>query len=61
MALEERCIDLHNEEDGINPAGAIYVHAFSDLSFISPVVFLYLLKECYVYGMIFLHIGTGHI
>ncbi|XP_074320948.1 uncharacterized protein LOC141657570 isoform X2 [Silene latifolia] len=29
---------------------ALCLHTFSDLSSVSPVVFLFLLKECYVYG-----------
>ncbi|KAH9616634.1 hypothetical protein KSS87_003066 [Heliosperma pusillum] len=29
---------------------ALSLHTFSDLSSVSPVVFLFLLKECYVYG-----------
>lgn len=28
----------------------VSLHAYSDLTNVSPVVFLYLLKECYVYG-----------
>ncbi|XP_072959906.1 uncharacterized protein [Typha angustifolia] len=34
----------------INDKGAICLHAFSDLSHISPATFIFLLKECYIYG-----------
>ncbi|XP_041016662.1 uncharacterized protein LOC121259220 isoform X1 [Juglans microcarpa x Juglans regia] len=50
MGLEERPIELPNEKDKTHPTGTICVHAFSDLTYISPVVFLYLLKECYIHG-----------
>ncbi|XP_042990439.1 uncharacterized protein LOC122317414 isoform X3 [Carya illinoinensis] len=50
MGLEERPIQLPNEKDKTHPTGTICVHAFSDLTYISPVVFLYLLKECYIHG-----------
>ncbi|XP_059440089.1 uncharacterized protein LOC132172583 isoform X3 [Corylus avellana] len=50
MGLEERVADLHNKKDKTDQTGTICVHAFSDLSYISPVVFLYLLKECYIHG-----------
>ncbi|XP_010528921.1 PREDICTED: uncharacterized protein LOC104805911 isoform X2 [Tarenaya hassleriana] len=31
-------------------AGTLCLHAFSDLTYVSPIVFLYLLKGCYVHG-----------
>ncbi|CAF1728192.1 unnamed protein product [Brassica napus] len=30
--------------------GTLCLHAFSDLTHVSPLVFLYLLKECYIHG-----------
>ncbi|KAH7835353.1 hypothetical protein Vadar_025392 [Vaccinium darrowii] len=36
--------------DRTNKARTICLHAYHDLSHVSPVVFLYLLKECYAYG-----------
>ncbi|XP_041020298.1 exonuclease mut-7 homolog isoform X2 [Juglans microcarpa x Juglans regia] len=50
MGLVERSTDLHNKKDKSDQTGTILVHAFSDLTYISPVVFLYLLKECYIHG-----------
>lgn len=38
--------DVNNQELTIS------LHSFSDLSHVSPVVFLYLLKECYIHGTI---------
>lgn len=35
----------HNDEC------SICLHAFSDLSHVPPAIFIYLLKDCYVYGM----------
>lgn len=37
--------------DQTHLAWNITVHSLSDLSYTSPVVFLYLLKECYIRGM----------
>ncbi|XP_051144189.1 uncharacterized protein LOC127260501 [Andrographis paniculata] len=37
-------------ETPINTQTSMSKHAFFDLSHVSPLVFLYLLKECYVYG-----------
>ena len=61
MGLEERLTDLHKKNEKTEQTGTICVHAFSDLTYISPVVFLYLLKECYTHGMIFLPIITSFI
>lgn len=41
--------DAENEEY-INENQAICLHVFSDLTNVSPAVFIYLLKECYIYG-----------
>uniref|UniRef100_A0A5B7B9X1 3'-5' exonuclease domain-containing protein n=1 Tax=Davidia involucrata TaxID=16924 RepID=A0A5B7B9X1_DAVIN len=49
MDLDGRVAELHNR-DKTRQAQAICMHAFSDLSRVSPVVFLYLLKECYASG-----------
>ncbi|KAJ3676083.1 hypothetical protein LUZ60_003495 [Juncus effusus] len=39
------------EKEGPNAKnGCICVHSFSDLSHVSPAAFMYLLKECYIYG-----------
>ena len=54
-------MDLHKKNDKTDQTGTICVHAFSDLTYISPVVFLYLLKECYTHGMIFLPIIASFI
>ncbi|CAH8381956.1 unnamed protein product [Eruca vesicaria subsp. sativa] len=37
----------HEEAESL---GALCLHAFSDLTHVSPVVFLYLLKQCYIHG-----------
>ncbi|KAL5783824.1 hypothetical protein ACOSP7_008853 [Xanthoceras sorbifolium] len=50
MGLEERDAELHANGDKPDQAWTVSVHAFSDLTYISPVVFLYLLKECYIHG-----------
>ncbi|XP_059648442.1 uncharacterized protein LOC132294556 isoform X2 [Cornus florida] len=49
MGLDGSVAELENR-DNVHQAWAIYMHAFSDLSHVSPVVFLYLLKECYFNG-----------
>ncbi|KAK9293341.1 hypothetical protein L1049_021333 [Liquidambar formosana] len=50
MGLEERVPELYDNMDKTHQAWTICMHAFSDLSSMSPVVFLYLLKECYIHG-----------
>ncbi|GMH11339.1 hypothetical protein Nepgr_013180 [Nepenthes gracilis] len=50
MGFEERVAELPIDKDKAEPHLTLSLHAFSDLSRISPVVFLYLLKECYVCG-----------
>ncbi|XP_028106431.1 exonuclease mut-7 homolog isoform X5 [Camellia sinensis] len=49
MGLDGKFVELQHE-DGTHQGRAICLHAYSDLSCVSPVVFLYLLKECYAYG-----------
>ncbi|KAM1749467.1 hypothetical protein ACFX12_010335 [Malus domestica] len=50
MGLEER-VDRHNNKQGkVNQTSTICKHAFSDLTHITPLVFVYLLKECYFHG-----------
>ncbi|KAL6514805.1 hypothetical protein OROGR_020384 [Orobanche gracilis] len=34
----------------VNPQTSISKHAYFNLSSVSPLVFLYLLKGCYAYG-----------
>ncbi|CAA6661983.1 unnamed protein product [Spirodela intermedia] len=41
-----------NDDENRNEHRAIYLHAFSDLSHVSPATFVYLLKECYVCGTV---------
>ncbi|KAL5565927.1 hypothetical protein UlMin_029091 [Ulmus minor] len=50
MAMEDTVSELQRNKDGIQQRWAICLHAFCDLTYISPVVFLYLLKECYIHG-----------
>ncbi|CAL1407621.1 unnamed protein product [Linum trigynum] len=51
MGLEKEEARPDSDGDkGLHGSLAVSVHAFSDLTHISPVVFLYLLKECYVHG-----------
>uniref|UniRef100_M0ZSS6 3-5 exonuclease n=1 Tax=Solanum tuberosum TaxID=4113 RepID=M0ZSS6_SOLTU len=49
MGVDENFLYLHNQDKARHPL-AVSRHALCDLSNVSPVVFLYLLKECYVYG-----------
>lgn len=49
MGFKERVVK-HDEANQDEESWAISLHAFSDLSSVSPVVFLYLLKESYIYG-----------
>lgn len=50
MGLAEHVAEIHNKKD--HATSTLCLHAFSDLAHVPPVVFLYLLKECYFYGMI---------
>lgn len=49
MGVVERVAE-HVDERTEKQSWALSLHAFSDLSSVSPVVFLYLLKECYFCG-----------
>ncbi|XVE89580.1 hypothetical protein DITRI_Ditri20bG0007500 [Diplodiscus trichospermus] len=50
MGFKEKAITLQVKEEKACKTKAVCVHAFTDLTYVSPVVFLYLLKECYVHG-----------
>lgn len=52
MALDGN-IQEHNS-DAAHQLLTMCTHSYFDLTHVSPVVFLYLLKECYVRGTIFL-------
>lgn len=47
LGSEEADLEVRDEEIG---EGTVCLHAFSDLTYVSPLVFLYLLKECYKHG-----------
>lgn len=55
MGLEEEVLREQHSEMETCRAWTLSVHAFSDLTYISPVVFIYLLKECYIHGISFFH------
>ncbi|CAN8241377.1 unnamed protein product [Cochlearia groenlandica] len=46
-SVSESLRDKEEEEEA-----TLCLHAFSDLTHVSPLVFLYLLKECYIHGRI---------
>jgi len=48
MGLEENVAEGDNKE-----RWTLCKHTFYDLSNVSPVVFMFMLKECYYYGMNF--------
>ncbi|EXC13329.1 hypothetical protein L484_012757 [Morus notabilis] len=50
MGLEERFAELHVDKEKAPETWSICKHAFCDLTCISPLVFLYLLKGCYIHG-----------
>ncbi|XP_022961592.1 uncharacterized protein LOC111462125 isoform X1 [Cucurbita moschata] len=50
MGLDQNVAEPRDPIDQTHFAWKIAVHSLSDLSYISPVVFLYLLKECYIRG-----------
>lgn len=50
MGLEEGVPNLHDLKEKDHQTLTLSVHAFSDLTYVSPIVFLYLLKECYIHG-----------
>lgn len=50
---EEALSGLRDEEANVPESSAtLCLHAFSDLTHVSPLVFLYLLKECYIHGKV---------
>ncbi|KAF7817961.1 Exonuclease mut-7-like isoform A [Senna tora] len=50
MGLKENVSEIHNKKNRACQTSTLCMHAFYDLAHVSPVVFLYLLKECYFYG-----------
>ncbi|GAB2287289.1 hypothetical protein Dimus_021669 [Dionaea muscipula] len=50
MSIGGRIAEIRSDKDIAEPVLTLNLHAFSNLSPVSPVVFLYLLKECYVCG-----------
>ena len=54
MGFEETVLKLQVKEEKACEMKTICMHAFTDLTYVSPVVFLYLLKECYVHGKVLL-------
>ncbi|XP_024927020.3 uncharacterized protein LOC107411799 isoform X2 [Ziziphus jujuba] len=50
MGLDKRTAEIQNNNGKAQQTRTVCTHAFYDLTYISPVVFIYLLKECYVYG-----------
>ncbi|KAH1229581.1 Werner Syndrome-like exonuclease [Glycine max] len=50
MSLKENVAKTGNTEDNASQMWTLCKHAFYDLTHVSPVVFLFLLKECYYYG-----------
>ncbi|GJV85938.1 polynucleotidyl transferase, ribonuclease H-like superfamily protein [Tanacetum coccineum] len=49
MGVDEEALKL-SSDDINHEEWSISRHTYSDLTNVSPVVFLYLLKECYIYG-----------
>ncbi|KAK2977713.1 hypothetical protein RJ640_013731, partial [Escallonia rubra] len=49
MGMDGRALEMHNSGT-THQERAISTHAFSDLTHVSPLLFIYLLKECYVCG-----------
>jgi len=52
MGLEEKVAKPGNTKDNASQTWTLCTHAFYDLTHVSPVVFMFLLKEYYYYGMI---------
>ncbi|TKY52290.1 Exonuclease mut-7 [Spatholobus suberectus] len=50
MGLEENVAETGYTKDNASQMWTLCTHAFYDLTHVSPVVFLFLLKECYYYG-----------
>lgn len=61
MGLDQTVAEPLDPIDQTHLAWKIAVHSLSDLSYISPVVFLYLLKECYIRGMSPLFLMMYHV
>ena len=52
MGLEETVVGIGSKKDNACQMWTLCPHAFYDLTHVSPAVFLFLLKECYYYGMV---------
>ncbi|XP_061369829.1 uncharacterized protein LOC133312614 [Gastrolobium bilobum] len=50
MGLDENEAEVCNGKDDACQMWTLCTHAYYDLAHVSPVVFLFLLKECYFYG-----------
>lgn len=50
MGLKDHALELH--EDKSDQAWTLSLHTYSNLTYTSPVVFLFLLKECYAAGIL---------
>ncbi|XP_057423230.1 uncharacterized protein LOC130717128 [Lotus japonicus] len=50
MGSEENVAETWNEEDSACKAWTLCKHTFNNLAHVSPVVFLFLVKQCYFYG-----------
>uniref|UniRef100_A0A7N0U816 3'-5' exonuclease domain-containing protein n=1 Tax=Kalanchoe fedtschenkoi TaxID=63787 RepID=A0A7N0U816_KALFE len=50
MSLDERDLKLCKDADKAREEWTITIHSFADLSHTPPIIFLYLLKECYLCG-----------
>ncbi|KAE8679273.1 Polynucleotidyl transferase isoform 3 [Hibiscus syriacus] len=60
MGFEEKATKLQDDERKACETKTICLHAFMDLTYVAPVVFLYLLKECYVHGFGHLIVSSFH-
>lgn len=52
MGVEGNLAEVDNKEDSDCQRWTLCKHTFYDLAHVSPVVFMFMLKECYYYGMI---------
>ncbi|CAM8928491.1 unnamed protein product [Rhodiola kirilowii] len=50
MGMDEHALKLCKDDDKARGDWTVTIHGFSDLSHTPPIVFLYLLKECYLCG-----------
>ncbi|XP_043722158.1 uncharacterized protein LOC122669456 isoform X2 [Telopea speciosissima] len=50
MGFKEGDDDAHKSKEEASQTQTLCLHAFSDLSHLSPAIFVYLLKECYACG-----------